>query len=324
MKYISLANGKVRELPFYLAMEEYVAKFLDLDEAFFMWQVAPTVIFGRNQLIEKEINLSYCKDTEIQMYRRKSGGGCVYSDCGNIMFSYVTKEYNVNTAYFQYLDKVVSALRYLGVNAESTGRNDIVIDGRKIAGNAFYHVAGKSVVHGTMLFDTDMDNMVNAITPATVKLQSNGIDSVRSRIALLKDYLNMSIDEFKENMKKQLCDNVLVLDDNAVVEIERLEQIYLDDNFIYGKNPRCNIVKEQRLEGVGTIKAMIETEKGLIRHVNLIGDYFLNEELDGQLLERLENIPYREDAIRTVLADIEVGNIIRNLNNEQLIKLIII
>lgn len=324
MRYISLSDVKTRNLPFYLAMEEYVANYYDLSEAFFMWQVQPTVIFGRNQLIEKEVNLNYCKEHNIEMYRRKSGGGCVYADNGNIMFSYITNNYSVTNSYFQYLDKVVSALNALGVPAVATGRNDIHVDGKKIAGNAFYHVNGKSIVHGTMLFDTDMKNMINAITPTSTKLQSKGVDSVKSRITTLKKYLGITLDEFKSEIKERLCDGEIVLGEKEIQEIEIMKQFYLTDNFIYGKNPHCNIEKEVRLDGVGDFRVLIETNKGYILRINLIGDFFLQSEMDENLLGRLKNIPYNEDAIRNALCDINVGDIILNMTNEQFVKLIII
>ncbi len=324
MKYIGLSEVGTRGLPFYLAMEEYVAKYIDLKEAFFMWQVEPTVIFGRNQLIEKEVNLNYCKEHNIEMYRRKSGGGCVYADRGNIMFSYITNNYSVTDSYSQYLDKVVVALKALGVPAEATGRNDIQVDGKKIAGNAFYHVNDKSIVHGTMLYDTDMGNMINAITPATAKLQSKGVDSVKSRITTLKNYLNITINEFKSEIKKRLCDSEIVLYEKDIQEIKKMKQIYLTDNFIYGKNPHCNIEKEERLEGVGEFKVLIETNKGRIIRINLMGDFFLQSEIDENLLGRLKNIPYNEDAIKNALSDINVSDIILNMTNEQFVKLIII
>ena len=129
MKYISLpecdlqsaAPGTNRRLSFYLAMEEYVARHVDEDDLFFMWQVEPTVIFGRNQLIENEVNVDYCRRHGIQMYRRKSGGGCVYADMTNVMFSYVTKDENVNLTFNRYINMVVLVLRKLGIEARSTG-----------------------------------------------------------------------------------------------------------------------------------------------------------------------------------------------------------
>lgn len=324
MKYIGLADDKTHKLPFYLAMEEYVAKHLDLDEAFFMWQVEPTVIFGRNQLIEKEVNLPYCKSKGIATYRRKSGGGCVYADKGNIMFSYITSTYNVANAYACYLGKVVDALNSLGVPAEATGRNDITAGGKKISGNAFYHVEGKSIVHGTMLYDTDMDNMINAITPSTVKLTSKGVDSVKGRITVLKNFLDISIDDFKDAVREKLCDETLVLGSGAEAEIISMERMYLSDEFIFGNNPYCNIDKEEHIDGVGNFKVLIEVKKGVIRRINLMGDFFIRGDMDARLLNRLIGMPYNENSVRKALEDVSVGEIILNMTNDQLIKLILI
>lgn len=165
MKYVALPEEKVRRLSFYLAMEEYVARHVDEDDSFFMWQVEPSVIFGRNQLIENEVNLDYCRANHIATFRRKSGGGCVYADMKNIMFSYITKEDNVSLTFSRYINMVVEVLRRLGVDARASGRNDVMIGDRKVSGSAFYHLPGRSIVHSTMLYDTDMRNMVGAITP---------------------------------------------------------------------------------------------------------------------------------------------------------------
>ena len=140
-------------------MEEYAARIIGDDDIFFMWQVNPTVIFGRNQLIENEVNIPYCREHGIATYRRKSGGGCVFADMSNIMMSYITRSDNVEFTYRRYTHAVVDVLRKLGLNASDNGRNDILIDGLKVSGNAFYHLPGRSIVHGTMLFDTDMAHM---------------------------------------------------------------------------------------------------------------------------------------------------------------------
>lgn len=323
MKYISLSVDSKRKLPFYLAMEEYVAKYLNLDEAFFMWQVKPTVIFGRNQLVEKEVNLDYCAAHGIEMYRRKSGGGCVYADMGNVMFSYITCDYNVSNAYGKYVDKVVTALNALNVNAVSNGRNDIVIDGRKISGNAFYHVNGKSVVHGTMLYDTDMENMINAITPSSVKLSSNGVESVRSRITTLNKYMDMPQDDFKKYVKERVCEGEFMLDTSAIKVIEEIEESYYNEKFLYGKNPRYSIEKEAHIEGVGLLCVKIKVNRGVIKDICFSGDFFSSGDICKTLTDILKDVPFTEDCIRNALAGINMSNMIMNLNNEQFINLII-
>ena len=236
MTYIQLPDTIRRPLTFYLAMEEYVARNMDFDDTFFMWQVEPTVIFGRNQLISNEVNLDYCRHHGIATYRRKSGGGCVYADMGNVMLSYVTSDTNVGMTFNRYINLVTLALVRMGIDARATGRNDILIGGRKVSGNAFYHLAGHSIVHGTMLFDTDMQHMLNAITPPQAKLDAHGVKSVRQRIGLLKDFTSLSIDAFKQYAVNRLCKSELLLSEAHIQGIELLEQEYLDPAFIYGRH----------------------------------------------------------------------------------------
>jgi len=233
MKYINLpeAVGE-RRLSFYLAMEEYVARHLDEPDAFFLWQVRPSVIFGRNQQLESEVNVEYCRQHGIEMYRRKSGGGCVYADKGNLMLSYVTREEQVGLAFHTFINMVILLLRRLGIEAVGTSHNDVLIGDRKVSGTACYHVAGHSIVHGTMLYDTDMPNMLNAITPSAEKLQQKGIRSVRQRITLLRDHTAKGIEEVKELIRATLCNGQRMLSADDVAAIERIEEGYLKDEFI--------------------------------------------------------------------------------------------
>ena len=235
MTYVSLPCNDTRRLSFYLAMEEFAARTLNEgDDLFFLWQVEPTVIFGRNQIIENEVNIPYCREHGIQFYRRKSGGGCVYADKSNVMMSYITRSDEVITTFSRYMEMVCKMLQDLGLPATSTQNNDVLIDGRKVSGNAFYHIPGHSIVHGTLLFDTDMEHMLNAITPPQTKLNKHGVQSVRQRITLLKEHTDLSIEAFKEHAIRKLCDKELKLTAEDVKGIETIEQEYLDPNFVWG------------------------------------------------------------------------------------------
>ena len=236
MTHLTLPFQGIRRLSFYLAMEEYAARNLPLeDDLFFLWQVEPTVIFGRNQVIENEVNMDYCRQHHIQFYRRKSGGGCVYADMSNLMMSYITRSDEVTTIFSHYMQMICQMLTELGLPATSTQNNDVLIGRRKISGNAFYHLPGVSIVHGTMLFDTDMQHMLHAITPSGTKLDKHGVQSVRQRITLLREHTQLSIDDFKQFALKRLCDRTYMLTSTDVDAIMTIEQEYLDPDFIYGK-----------------------------------------------------------------------------------------
>ncbi len=232
MKYVVLPEQRERRLSFYLAMEEYVARHLDEPDLFFMWQVEPTVIFGRHQVMQNEVNVEYCREHGIQMFRRKSGGGCVYADRDNVMLSYISKEENVGLTFNRFINMLLLVLRQLGIEATGTTHNDVMIGDRKVSGTAFYHLPGRSIVHATMLYDTNMEHMLHAITPSHEKLQQKGIESVRQRITLLKDYTTLTLEEFKTFVRQTLCTGELPLTAADVEGIEQLEQTYLREEFI--------------------------------------------------------------------------------------------
>ena len=232
MKYITLPDTKERRLSFYLAMEEFVARQLDESDAFFMWQVAPSVIFGRNQVAANEVNLDYCREHDIQVYRRRSGGGCVYADRDNVMLSFVSTGSDVGFAFNRFVNMVLLAFHKMGIEATGTSHNDILIGGRKVCGTACYQVGSRSIVHSTLLYDTNMPHMLNAITPGPEKLQQKGIQSVRQRITLLKDHVTLTLEEVKTLIRETLCQGERLLTADDVTAIETIEQRYLSDEFI--------------------------------------------------------------------------------------------
>jgi len=323
MKYLSLPDNATRILPFYLAMEEHAAHIMGEDDLFFMWQVEPTVIFGRNQLIASEVNVDYCREHGIAFYRRRSGGGCVYADRDNIMFSYITRSDEVQTTFSAYTNAVAAMLRGLGLNASASDRNDVMIDGRKVSGNAFYHIPGRSIVHGTMLYATNMEHMLNAITPSREKLTSKGVQSVRSHITTLSEHLTMDIEAFKRHVRQTLCDGEVMLTADDVVQIERLTEPYLERSFLWGNDPRCEIVCGGRIDGVGSIHLNITLKGGAIHDLQLTGDFLpLCEDARQPLLERLRGAQLDETSLQAALNGCDAGQWILNLTNEQLITLL--
>ena len=266
--------------------------------------------------------VSHCFPHGIETYRRKSGGGCVYADMGNLMLSYVTKDENVNLTFNRYTNLIVFALYRLGIEAKATGRNDILIDGKKVSGNAFYHLPGKSIVHGTLLYDTQMEHMVGSITPSKEKLLSKGVASVRQHITLLKDHTSLTLEEVKDFLRSSICHNEIRLDDHAVKSIEQIEQSYLSEAFIYGNNPRYTLVRKGRIEGVGDFEVRLEIKNGIIKDLDIKGDFFLVGDLENAILSPLRGCALTKESMESSLRD-DLGDTILHLRRDQLINILI-
>ena len=314
------------DLPFYLAMEEWVARNLNpSSDYFFMWQVEKTVIFGRNQLIDKEVDLDYCRQNDIATYRRKSGGGCVYADSNNLMLSYITStKDDVATTFHRYTASVADLLRSFGLNAEASSRNDVTIDGRKVSGNAFYRIPGRSIAHGTMLFDSDFVHILHAITPSRSKLESKGVKSVESRVTTLHHYLpELTIDEFRKRAAQKMCDEGEVcLSAADVVEIEALAREYRDPAWIRGHHLRNSLARNRRFDGVGELHAEILMARDqTISRVDLTGDFFHADSL-LPLLDALVGARLERPSLQHALRDVEPSAIIPSLSKDMLIDLL--
>lgn len=326
MKYVSLPSDRDRRLPFYLAMEEYLARDFSAsltDDLLFMWQVKPTVIFGRNQVIGSEVNVDYCCSHGIEMYRRKSGGGCVFANPDNIMFSYITRSDSpVATTFMRYTGMIADMLRSLGLNATTSERNDVLIDGRKVSGNAFYHIPGRSIVHGTMLFDTDREKMANAITPSAAKLQDKGVSSVRSRITTIREHLDIGIEQFKSYARRYLTDGEIRLTDADVTAITVIEQPYYDPCWIMGRRQSTRRPC-RRIDGAGEFQVEIQTDdSNMITDIDIVGDYFLIGDMDTMLLSRLKGRQFTPEEVDAALSDFDIGDVILGITNRQFIEML--
>lgn len=212
MKNVILPDIGQQSLSYYLAVEEQVARQID-DDAFFVWQSDPTVIIGRNQVLEAEVNIEYCRDHNIEIVRRKSGGGCVYSDKGNIMISYISRRGDMSAVFDRYLSALTACLCSLGLDAVRSDRNDVLVCGMKVSGNAFHQLPDRSIVHGTLLFSTDFDVLEQAIRPPVEKLVRHGIRSVRQRVANLSDFLpsDWNVERLKQYLVDYFTDDSITL-----------------------------------------------------------------------------------------------------------------
>ena len=324
MKYILLPKpDTIHQLPFYFAVEEYVARHYTDDDYFMGWRVNPTVMLGRNQLIDNEVNTDYCKEHKIDIFRRKSGGGCIYADKGCIQFSYISRAVNANEAFTAYMQRMADLLKGLKIDAQLSGRNDILINGTKVSGCAFYQLSNRSVLHNSLLFDTQLDHLSNALTPAKEKLQSKGVASVRQRVTNVATYTQLDILAFMDYVRQEMCGTeVLKLTEEDMKEVAEIEKELASDDFIYGKNPKYSLVRKHRFEGVGTLEAHIELKNNIIGSINMVGDYFLLGDIGHDFLNLLKGCEFTREAVEEILQSIDLSTIIRGLKLRQFLRLL--
>jgi lipoic acid synthetase/lipoate-protein ligase A len=242
---IRLPIGK--RLIWYLAAEEYFAQKIQKlyvsnnpsDGIFFTWIVSPTVIFGRHQVMENEVSVDFCHQNNIAMFRRKSGGGCVYADEGNLMISYIVPSSHSEQVFQSYLDKMSDTLLQLGYDAVKSTHNDIMIGGYKVSGNACFALPNATIVHGTMLYDVNFEMLQQAITPSKEKLAKHGVESVRQRVMNLCDIPSANGKQITSplmlahRIEDMWCNKSYELTLEDVRAIDGIEQEYLNPSFIY-------------------------------------------------------------------------------------------
>lgn len=323
-----------RRLPFFLATEEWVARQLPANDYFFSWQVDPTVICGRHQDIAKEVNLQYCHKEGIDVVRRRSGGGAVFADRDNFMFSFITDGDDVQGEFKRYTNLIADALIELGLPAEATGRNDITIRGKKVAGNAFYHMPGRCIAHGTMLYNFSPKQLANALTPSRAKMESKGIKSVPSRVtSLIKEGIKIAPGEFVQFVVSKITDGEpYIITVSDIKEIERIEKGYysksflrIDDSIVNQGSSFDNIQNNsstqsrkiishfsdsRRIENVGEICIDYDLDPNLvISNFRISGDFFLDAKI-SQIEALYEGNILEHDFFETVITAI-----LNNLQN---------
>ena len=190
--------------PYYnMAFDEYCLESLAIDEpVFYLWQNRPAVIVGLNQEVNTEVNLDYLRQNNIVLARRVSGGGAVYHDWGNLNYTIVGRSEDLERDYPEYAGLMMQALRKLGVQAELSGRNDILVEGKKVSGFAKRVSKNRLMVHGTLMYDVNLDVLTHSLNPPATKLQTKGIASVRSRVTNLREHLPeiKDIQDFKNRL----------------------------------------------------------------------------------------------------------------------------
>jgi len=313
-----------------LALEEYALRNFSPNTDYLLFYINnPSIIIGRNQNTLEEVNSDYVKKNNIQVVRRISGGGAVYHDLGNLNFSFITNHDIKSLHNFKkFTAPVIKVLKNMGVDAELIGRNDILVDGKKISGTAQFSTGKRMISHGTLLLDTDLGEVVNALNVKPSKIESKGHKSVRSRVANISEYLKepLKIEEFRELLLKGLYEQsepfeTYHLTDEEWAKVHKLKKEKYDTwDWNYGRNPKFNIQRTKRFP-IGELDLRIFVEKGQIVDFKIFGDFFGKEPV-----ENIENlmigVHYKIENITEALKDIDTKEYFGDLQKSDFIEII--
>jgi lipoate---protein ligase len=311
-----------------LALEEYIVRNFEPDEDYLLFYInQPSIIIGKHQNTVEEINADFVKEREIIVIRRISGGGAVYHDLGNLNFSFLTRYDSTKVNNFsQFVQPIVDALHQLGVPAEMTGRNDIVAEGRKISGNAQFSTTKKMFSHGTLLFDVNMEDLVNALNVSGEKITSKGIKSVRSRVANISEFLQkpMNLLEFRQFILQEIFKNEAEIRTYQLTAaqwagVHQLSQEkYQTWEWNYGRSPEFNIQRKHKFD-FGIVDARIEVKEGHLQAIKFYGDFLGHGDLH-EVQQKLLQVRYEQHDLAQVLQHIDLKEYFGAISAEDFAK----
>lgn len=314
-----------------LAIEEYLLNTMDVEkDSFLLFYInEPSIIVGRNQNSAEEINTDYVDSNGIHVVRRLSGGGAVYHDLGNLNYSFITTDDGNSFRNFQkFTEPVVAALQKLGVNAELSGRNDLLVEGRKISGNAQFSTRGRMYSHGTLMFDTEVEAVVSALNVSKEKIESKGIKSIRSRVANISEFLKepMTVTEFRSAILNSLFEgeeNVKYweLTEEDWDNIRALsKKRYGNWDWNYGKSPKFNVKHSHRFP-VGGIDVRLQVEGGLVKEVNIYGDFFGVGDV-AEIEKAITGVKYERASLDEAIREFDIPTYLGGITKDEFLKLI--
>lgn len=330
MKFID--NNGITDPMINLAIEEYILENFGETDSYLLFYVnKPSIIIGRNQNTIEEINTDYVDENNIKVVRRLSGGGAVYHDDQNLNFSFITKDDGESFQNFKkFTQPIVDALNKKGVPAEMQGRNDLVVNGRKISGNAMFSTRGRMFSHGTLMLNSEIEELSKALKVKKIKIESKGIKSIRSRVANISEFLDekITMDAFKELILQSVFDVEDIKDvpkyeltqedwDN-IYEISKNR--YQNWEWNYGKSPAFNIQEAHKFPA-GLVDVRLNVKNGKIEGCKIFGDFFGVGNI-ADLEEKLLGLRHNRKTIEEALEDFPVSHYLGRITKEDFINLI--
>ena len=312
---------------FNLAFDEYCLENVISEEPyFFLWRNRPSVIIGLNQNAYSEVNLPYLEDHGILLARRVTGGGAVYHDLQNLNYTIIrTIPCHPERSEGSSPAPLVAALHRLGIPAELTGRNDIFVEGRKVSGYARRVSKNQEIIHGTLMYDVDLDTLTHVLDTPESKMRAKGIGSVKSRVANLKDYLPgfKSLDELQEALQEILAagDGPMDFPEDGLDKVRVMRDTKFSTwDFIYGRSHEADFTRKACLP-CGTVEAAVRLDRGLIKGLTFIGDYLFDEPASG-LAAALTGCRFERTALAGALKDVPVSRYFRGCSAGDLLDLL--
>ena len=290
-------KNKITDVYFNLAMEEYIFEKFKEDEVFILWINEPSVVIGKHQNLIEELNMKYCFEKNIKIARRISGGGTVVHDFGNLNYTYITNTTGDTALDFkEFLKPMYNALLNLKIDANISPRNDFRVLEKKICGHSQFMRKKRVLHHGCILFDSNLDNLRNALNVKNKKIISKSAKSVKSSVANLKEIskLDYEISDFLEKLKNEILKTqenfeIYELTKEDILKIEKIKsEKYATKDWIYGQSPKCTFILDEERDYT------VEIDGGKIEKINmgddnkfdsLIGLYFEYEEIKNKIDE---------------------------------------
>ena len=306
---------------FNLAAEEYFLK-KDREDKLILWQNDNTIVIGRNQSTFTEINLSRAEELKVNIVRRMSGGGAVYHDFGNLNYTYITQNSGDDFLNFEKFTKpVIDVLKSLGVDATLSGRNDMLIGGRKFSGNAQYVHKDMILHHGTLMFNTNVNILSEVLNVNELKIKSKGIASVKSRVTNIGEHSDISIDEFCELLFKFAEGTPYELSPSDIAEIDKLQKEKYDTwEWNFGYSPKHSF-KNEKLFSCGIVSASLDAFGGKITDIKFSGDFFGKRDV-SELEKEIVGIRHTYADLLATLNKLPVSDFFAGLTAEDIATLI--
>jgi lipoate---protein ligase len=311
---------------FNLALEDYLLNNFS-QECFMLWQDEPSIIVGKNQNSLSEINIDYVQKHNIPVVRRLSGGGAVFHDLGNLNFTFITNDNSDSFANFEkFTLPIIEVLRDLSVKAEFSGRNDLLIDGKKFSGNAQYKCSNRLLHHGTLLFTSKISDLAAALNVDASKFDGKGIKSVESRVTNITEHLKrpITILDFKKKILEHIQRSHKEFEYYELIgeDIEKVKTLvsrkYSTWEWNYGSSPAYNFKNCRKFSG-GFIEAYLIIKNGLITQIKLQGDFFSKNNV-ADIERLLTGIKHEESALKEALIDIDIDCYFSNITRADLVS----